>query len=152
MPTISPRETLETMLGHLGFSFQIEETQRDQQITLNIVTRDASRLIGRDGHTLEDLQYLLNRMLQEKEETAPRVIVDVENYRKKEQGEFLNHIMELAEKVKQTGKEEILEPMNSYDRRQVHQAFAENPDISTRSEEVDARFKRIILEPRKPRS
>jgi spoIIIJ-associated protein len=126
----------------------VEETNQGGRIVLNIRTRDAGRIIGRDGHTLEDLQYLLNRILNRHDENAPGVIIDVEGYRQKEKQDFLGRIRELAEQVRRTGRPLALAPMNSFDRRLVHQAFAEDPDIATQSEEGTARLKQITLVPR----
>ncbi len=139
------RETLELMLGHLGLVFEVEEMEPAGRHVLNIRTRDGGRLIGRDGETLEDLQYLLNRILNRHEENAANVIVDVEGYRQKEKQDFIGRIRELAEQVRRTGEPFILAPMNSFDRRLVHQAFAEDPEIATQSEEGAARLKAITL-------
>ncbi len=142
------RETLEMMLGHLGLVFEVDEIQQGARCVLQVRTREAGRLIGRDGHTLEDLQYLLNRILNRHDESAAGVIIDVEGYRQKESQDFLGRIRELAEGVRRTGEPFVLAPMNSFDRRLVHQAFADDPDIVTRSEEGTARLKQITLAPR----
>jgi spoIIIJ-associated protein len=139
------KEVLESMLGHLGLVFEVEEMEPSGRLVLNIRTREAGRLIGRDGHTLEDLQYLLNRILNRDEEGAANVIVDVEGYRQKEKQDFLGQVRELAEQVRRTGHPVSLDPMNSYDRRLIHQAFVDDPEIATQSEEGSARLKRIIL-------
>src|SRR5277367_648272 len=139
------RETLEIMLGHLGLVFEVEEIEQAGRLVLNIRTREAGRLIGRDGHTLEDLQYLLNRILNRSEEGTTNVIVDVEGYRQKEKQDFLGRVRELAEQVRRTGRPLVLAPMNSFDRRLVHQAFADDPEIATQSEESTARLKQITL-------
>jgi spoIIIJ-associated protein len=139
------RETLELMLGHLGLVFEVEEMEPAGRQVLNIHSREAARLIGRDGHVLEDLQYLLNRILNRSEEGAANVIVDVEGYRQKEKQDFLGRIRELADEVRRTGHPLVLAPMNSFDRRLVHQAFAEDPDIVTQSEEGAARLKQVTL-------
>ena len=144
----SARETLELMLGHLGLVFEVEEIEQGGRCVLNIRARDAGRLIGRDGHTLEDLQYLLNRILNRNDESAANVIVDVEGYRQKEKQDFIGRIRELADQVRRTGRPLVLAPMNSFDRRLVHQAFADDPEIITQSEEGAARFKQITLVPR----
>jgi spoIIIJ-associated protein len=143
------RETLELMLGHLGLVFEVEEIEQGGRSVLNIHARDAGRLIGRDGHTLEDLQYLLNRILNRNDESAATVIVDVEGYRQKEKQDFIGRIRELAEQVRRTGHPLVLAPMNSFDRRLVHQAFADDPEIVTQSEEGVARLKQITLAPRR---
>ena len=75
------RELLENMLGHLGFAFTLEEEKRGDDVVLHVRMQNPSRLIGREGETIDDLQFLLNRMLVRGEEPAQRVIVDVENYR-----------------------------------------------------------------------
>jgi len=54
-------------------------------------------------------------------------------------------VRELADQVRRTGKPIALAPMNSFDRRLVHQAFAEDPEIATQSEEGSARLKQITL-------
>lgn len=139
------RETLELMLGHLGLVFEVEEMEPAGRHVLNIHSRESGRLIGRDGQVLDDLQYLLNRILNRSEEGASNVIVDVEGYRQKEKQDFLGRIREMAEEVRRTGQPVVLAPMNSFDRRLVHQAFAEDPQIATHSEEGTARLKQITL-------
>lgn len=142
----SPLELLDTMLGYLDFAFDIQESVADDgTITLQIYTAEAELLIGPHGQTLEDLQFLLNRMLLSKARHAPRVIVDVEHHRAMQQDSFLQKIRTLADQVRQTGRSVQLEPMNSYDRRLVHNAFKDDPQIKTFSPVDDARFKRITL-------
>ncbi|MFM8719476.1 MAG: single-stranded DNA-binding protein, partial [Chthoniobacterales bacterium] len=60
---MSPKETLDTLLGYLGFAVQIEEQPCEHGLVLQIYTSDADLLTGRNDETLEDLQYLLNRLL-----------------------------------------------------------------------------------------
>ena len=145
MSTQRARETLELMLGHLGLVFEVEEMEPAGRHVLNVHSRESARLIGRDGQTLEDLQYLLNRILNRSDETAANVIVDVEGYRQKEKQDFLGRIRERADEVRRTGQPLVLSPMNSFDRRLVHQAFADDPEIATHSEEGAARLKQVTL-------
>ena len=69
------------MLGYLGFVFEIEEQERDGHKVLQIFTHEADRLIGRREQTLDDLQFLLNRILQARNPKAARVVVDVDHHR-----------------------------------------------------------------------
>ena len=143
---MTPLELLDTMLGHLGYAFDIQEsTGPDGVLTLQVFTAESERLIGPGGQTLDDLQFLLNRLLQAKDRHAPRVIVDVEHYRTMQQDGFLREIRVLADQVRATGRPVQLEPMNSYDRRLVHNAFKDDPQITTVSPADDARLKRITL-------
>ena len=142
----TPQELLDTMLGYLGFAFDIQESvAEDGTITLQVYTAEAEPLIGREGQTLDDLQFLLNRLLQSKNRHAPRVIVDVEHHRAMRQDGFLHKIRVLADQVRQTGRPVQLEPMNSFDRRLVHNAFKDDAQIKSVSPPDEARMKRITL-------
>lgn len=146
MPThTSPRETLEIMLGHLGLSFIIEEEERPAGRTLHIRTPDAARLIGRNGRVLDDLQYLLNRMISHEEDSPARIIVDVENYRQQQIEQMLEQVRQAARRVRQEGTEVQLPPMNSFERRLVHNLFKDDPEVQSVSPEDSSRLKRITL-------
>jgi spoIIIJ-associated protein len=141
-----PRETLETMLGMLGFFCEIEETQNEAGgVVLQVHTAEKDRLIGRRGETLDDIQALLNRMLQAKHKGAPKVQVDVEHYRAMQEDKLVMRVRELSQSVRQTGKPLQLEPMNGYERRIVHNAFLEDPEVTTWSPPEEARLKRVTL-------
>jgi spoIIIJ-associated protein len=148
----SPKEILDTMLGYLGFVFEIEETQTEGgNLTLQIYTEESRRLIGRDGETLESIQFLLNRILQSRDKNAPKVIVDCEMYRSMREDKIVHHVKELAERVRISGRSLQLEPMNSYERRIVHNAFKDDPDVATWSPSDSARIKQITLIKRQPK-
>jgi spoIIIJ-associated protein len=140
-----PTETLQQILRHLGFDAQIEQHQLDDGIMLDVKAEDAGRLIGRQGQTLADLQYILNRMLFQRDATAPKVMVDVGGYRAQARDALVKKAQEAAEKVRRWGDVVELEPMNAFDRRIVHNALKDDPDITTQSVEVDGTNKKVIL-------
>ena len=143
---MTPKELLDTMLGYLGFVVQIEETKNEGgTLTLQIYTEESRRLIGRDGETLEAIQFLLNRLLQAKDKDAEKVIVDCEHYRSMREDRIVQRVRELADRVRITGRSLQLEPMNSYERRLVHNAFKDEPDVATWSPSDSARIKQITL-------
>ena len=144
----SPKETLELLLGHLGLAFEVVEEQRPTGPTLHILMSDPARLIGKNGKILDDLQYLLNRIISNEDDAPQRITVDIENYRRNQYSELLKKVIEQAEQVKATGEEAVLPPMNSFDRRIVHNHFANDPLIMSISEETDARMKSITLKRR----
>jgi spoIIIJ-associated protein len=144
------RETLENMLGHLGFAFTLEEEKRGEDQVLHVRMQNPARLIGREGEVLDDLQFLLNRMLARGEEPPPRVIVDVENFRREQEAALLDEIKELVDRVRTAGETVELPPMNAYERRIIHQAFKDDPKVETVSPEGPARLKRIRVRPRRP--
>lgn len=146
---MTPREALDTMLGYLGFVFEIEEQERDGHVVLQIMTHEADRLIGRRGQTLDDMQFLLNRLLQAQDPQAPRVIVDVDHHRAMRDDALAAKVRHLAEAVKSTGRPLQTDPLNSYDRYVVHNVFKDDPDIATWSPPDDAKVKRITIKLRK---
>jgi spoIIIJ-associated protein len=149
---MTPKELLDTMLGFLGFVVQIEEMQNEAgNQVLQIYTEESGRLIGRDGETLEAMQFLLNRLIQAKDKDAPKVIVDCEHYRSMREDKIVQRVRELAERVRITGRSLQLEPMNSYERRIVHNAFKDDPDVATWSPSDSARIKQITLLKRQPK-
>lgn len=146
---MNPRETLDTMLGFLGFVCQIDETASEGGgVLLQVDTPEAELLIGRRGETLEQVQYLLNRILQSEDHSAERVQVDVAHYRRMREDELVVRVRHVAESVRSTGLPVQLEPMNSYQRHIVHNAFKEDPEVMSWSPSDDARLKRITLKRR----
>jgi spoIIIJ-associated protein len=149
---MTPKELLDTMLGYLGFVVEIEETQSEGgNLTLQIYTEESQRVIGHDGETLEAIQFLLNRLIQAKDRDANKVIVDCEHYRSMREDKIVHRVRELAERVRISGRSLQLEPMNSYERRLVHNAFKDDPDVATWSPNDSARIKQITLLKRQPK-
>jgi len=147
--SINPRETLDTMLGLLGFPCQIDETADDHGIHLQVYTGEKDRLIGHDGALLEDIQLLLNRLLQARDKQAPKVQVDIEHYRAMKDDHLVQRVRQVADVVRQTGRSYQLEPMNAYERRIVHNAFKDDAEVMTWSPPDDARLKRVTLKRRR---
>ena len=144
------KEILEKILGTLGFAATVEVHNLDGELTLDVKTDEAGRLIGRQGQTLADLQYIVNRILFQQDQQAPKVMLDVGGYRSQAREALVKKAMEAAEKVRRWGDAVELEPMGSYDRRIVHHALKDDPDVETHSVEVDGTDKKaLILRPKK---
>ena len=141
-----PKNILENLLTRLGFEVTIEETELETGSLLNVKTEDdPGRLIGRQGRTLSDLQYLTNRLLIVQDKEAPKVTVDVGNYRTENTENLVKTAEEAAEKTRRWGEVVELEPMNAYDRRVVHQALTDVEDVTTESIEVEDTNNKVIL-------
>jgi spoIIIJ-associated protein len=140
-----PKETLEKILASLGFQTTVEEHKLEEGVLLDVKTDDAGRLIGRQGQTLSDLQYITNRLLFQQDATAPKVMVDVGGYRAQAREALVKKAQDSAEKVRRWGDTVELEPMSAFDRRVVHQALKDDPDVETHSVEVDGTDKKAIL-------
>ena len=133
------------ILSPLGFRYTLTTEAYEDGILLMISSPDARFLIGEEGDKLDDLQYLVNRLVQAKWETAPRVRVDCDRYRERAEAKLLRRARSRAERVLKTGKPIMMERLNAYQRRLVHNAMAEIPGIMTQSEESESRFKRITI-------
>jgi spoIIIJ-associated protein len=140
-----PKEVLEKILTSLGFEATVEEQKLDDGVLLDVKTDDTGRLIGRQGQTLADLQYIANRLLFQQDANSPKVMVDVGGYRAEARQALVKKAMDAAEKVRRWGDAVELEPMNAFDRRVVHQALKDDPDVETASVEVDGTEKKAML-------
>ena len=140
-----PKATLEKLLELLGFPAAVEEHTMDDSLLLDVKTDDSGRLIGRQGQTLSDLQYITNRLLFQQDNNAPKVMVDVSGYRASARDALVKKAKAAAEKVRRWGDVVELEPLSAFDRRIVHQALKEDPDIETHSVEVEGTDKKAIL-------
>ena len=140
-----PKTTLGKILELLGFSATVEQHTLEDGILLDIKTDDSGRLIGRQGQTLSDLQYITNRLLFQEDPTVPKVTVDVSGYRAQAREALVKKARDAAEKVRRWGDIVELEPMSSFDRRIIHHALKDDPDIETHSVEVEGTEKKAML-------
>ena len=141
----TPKEILEQLLQQLGFETTVDEHHLDDGLLLDVKTEDSGRLIGRQGQTLAELQYLLNRLLYQQDQSTPKVTVDVGGYRAQARDALVKKAKDAAEKVRRWGDVVELEPMSAFDRRIVHNALKEDPDVETHSVEVEGTDKKAIL-------
>ncbi len=150
--------TLNRLLTTLGYEFTLDLTEDEQanELSFMISSPDARFLIGTDGDRLDDLQYLINRIMQEEfdkserdeDDTlkeAPRIRVDCDHYRERAEALLLRRARSRAERVQKTGRPLQMEPLNAYQRRLVHNELAKMEGIVTESEQTESRFKRISI-------
>jgi len=140
-----PKATLEKILELLGFTASVEEHRLEDGLLLDVKTDDSGRLIGRQGQTLSDLQYITNRLLFQQDPSSPKVMVDISGYRAQARDALVKKAKEAAEKVRRWGDIVELEPLSAFDRRIIHQALKDDPSIETHSVEVEGTEKKAIL-------
>ncbi|MGE5460887.1 MAG: RNA-binding cell elongation regulator Jag/EloR [Solirubrobacterales bacterium] len=137
---------LEELLGRMGIEATVEPNLEDGTMYVDILGSgpeddDMALLIGRHGQTLEALQELARHVVMRKTELRCRIVVDVEDYKKRQRDRLVSKAREVAARVVRTGREEELEPMTPYDRKVVHDAVAavEGAESSSRGEDPDRR-------------
>ncbi|MBX0328087.1 KH domain-containing protein [Oscillochloris sp. ZM17-4] len=129
-----------------GQKGDIEET-----VTLHVEGADEEAMglmIGRRGETLRSLQFLLNLLVSRRVQKWPQVVVDVGNYRQRRQESLEGLARRMAERVRQTGRPLMLEPMAAYERRIVHLALREDKSIYTESS-GEGENRKIVIYPAK---
>ncbi|WP_322822419.1 RNA-binding cell elongation regulator Jag/EloR [Chloroflexus sp.] len=120
-------------------------------ITLHIEGADEEAmglLIGRRGETLRSLQFLLNLLVSRRVQKWPQLVVDVGNYRQRRQESLESLARRMAERVRQTGRPIMLEPMAAYERRIVHLALRNDKTIYTESS-GEGENRKIVIYPAK---
>jgi spoIIIJ-associated protein len=108
----------------------------EESITLHVegaAEEAMSLLIGRRGETLRSLQFMVNLLVSRKVQKWPQVVVDVGNYRQRRQESLEGLARRMAERVRQTGRPLMLEPMGAYERRIVHLALRSDATVYTES-------------------
>src|ERR1700744_3161154 len=140
-----PKETLEKILQLLSFEATVEQQSLDDGFLLDVKTEDSGRLIGRQGQTLADLQYIVNRLLFQQDPAAPKIMVDVGGYRAQARDALVKKAKNAARKGGRWGDVVELEPMTAFDRRIIHQALKDDPGVETASVEVEGTDKKAIL-------
>ena len=140
-----PKEILEKILALLEFPATVTEHKLDDGLLLDVKLEDSGRLIGRQGQTLADLQYITNRIAFQQDATSPKVTVDVSGYRLQAREALMKKAQEAADKVRRWGEPVELEALGSFDRRIIHHAFKDDPNVETQSIEVDGTEKKVLL-------
>ena len=127
---------------------QVINNEGADTIVLGIKTSNPGVLIGRQGHTLDALQYIVNIITNKEIEEPERrkIIVDIEGYKERREDIVSKYAREKAEIVKKTGKKIALCYMNAVERRIVHLVLQEEPLLSTYSEGTEP-FRRVIIVP-----
>jgi spoIIIJ-associated protein len=140
------QEILTQLLQKMGETCSIHGVQEANQINLIIEGDDAGLLIGKQGQTLEALQYLVTKILSKQTQKKPRVVIDIESYRERHKQSLMELAFKHGEKAKRIGKPVTLNPMNAHDRRIVHLALQNDKEIKTKSR-GEGLYKKIIIYP-----
>ncbi len=123
-------------------------SETDEEIIVDLVGPDVAILIGKHGQTLDALQFLIGVALGRSRLEGKRIILDAEGYRERHAETLRKKALDWAKEVKRTGQEAVLDPQPARDRRVIHTALADDPDVYTYSEgEGDHRH--VVISPRK---
>lgn len=117
----------------MGLDANVEAKKRDDYLKFILFSDNNSILIGRNGQTLDAIQVIVRSSIQNLTGFRVNIIIDVKDYREKQQRNLERTIKNIAFNVKKTGVTSTLDPMNSYERRLVHSICSKIKGISTES-------------------
>jgi spoIIIJ-associated protein len=144
-------EFLEGLVARMGLTAEVEPTLEDGTLYVDILgegpdDEDMGLLIGRHGQTLEALQEVTRVVVGQRSGMRARILVDVEEYRRRQRSRLEARAREIAHRVARSGRPEELEPMNPFERKIVHDAVAGVPNVTTasRGEEPE---RRVVVRP-----
>ncbi|MGJ8634040.1 MAG: protein jag [Luteolibacter sp.] len=141
-------KTLDAMLGHLGLAAEIQIQETEDGPCLQILSSEKEAIIGNNGDRLDDIQYLVNRIIRRQMPEAVRVKVDCEHFRSMQEDNLQEEVREMINLVKTQSKTYRLRPLNAYYRRLAYNVIAEDDEITATSPSNNDRLKRISISPK----
>lgn len=138
---------LQKIIKNMGITAVIETKTREEIPTFNIVAPDVSILIGKNGRTIEALQNITRQMLNTELNTYYRFLIDVNDYKAQRKVRLEKTAKYTAKEVAKTKVEAHLEPMNSYERRIIHNVLTNSKDVITESEGEEPN-RHVVIKPK----
>jgi len=126
------QEILRSMLPLLSFEAKLTSSTEGGGVRIKMECEDAGRLIGRRGSTVNEIQFLLNRILQRRHKTVPRIFLDADGpheSNEKVDEHLITRIQGVTDQVRRWGESAELGPMNAHDRKAVQDMFANDQEI-----------------------
>jgi len=150
------KSVLETLLSLMELSasvapstalFEEGEEGTAESITLEIEGEDLGILIGRRGQTLSCLQYIVRLIVGQQTKVWLPIIIDVEGYKRRRHDALQALAWRMAEQVSTQKVPFALEPMPAFERRIIHLALADHPDVTTQSS-GDGEDRKVVILPK----
>jgi spoIIIJ-associated protein len=123
------------------------QRQPDGSIRLFVEGPEMGVVIGKHGATINALQYLVGLIVQKRSGERIRLVIDAEGYRSRREQALKEMALTYAQRVKETGHEAVLDALQSYERRIIHNTLSDDPDVFTYSEGEEP-DRRVVISPR----
>lgn len=128
------KKYLENLLSFFGLNTDVVASADEDVIELKVPSTHLNGfLIGHNGDTLRSLQFLVSTTLRNHDALLHRINIDIADYKAQRADRLVNKIKDILDNVLESGEPRSLEPMNAADRRVVHQAVSEYPELTTES-------------------
>lgn len=144
------QETLEQLLKKLSTPFRKIRIEKrdDNTYRVNIESEEPSLLIGHHGENIGALQHLLKTMIWKKGENGPNLVLDIDDYRKRQEENVIKMAERKVEMVRRTQAPQPLPAMSPYFRRVVHLHLAEKFDDIMTESVGEGDFRHIQIKPK----
>ena len=140
------KQLITGLLERIGAKTEVEGFVKEGSLHLEIKSDQEGILIGTHGRTLDSLEILINRMVNKRLIRPVRVVLDIDDYRKRRADTLTKMALRLGEKAKRRGYPLTIGPFNAQDRRLIHIALKEDPSIRTESL-GEGKLKKITIIP-----
>ncbi len=147
-PVDTARAFLEKVTRAMGLTVSMSVSEDEDCVTINLRGEDLGLLIGKHGQTLDALQYLMNLVSQRDAKDRLRIVLDIEDYRKRRAETLEQLALRLADRAKRSGERVVLEPMTPHERKIIHMSLQSDSRIETFSEGQEP-FRRVVITVRK---
>lgn len=125
------KDYMKTLSKTMDLPIQVEIRVEDTNFQIQLFSENNAILIGKDGRTMNAIQILLKQAVQNQIDYPLHIHLDVSNYRAKQEHNFEYEIKKLMKEVQKTKMDMKLEPMNSYQRRMIHNLAPKFTNITT---------------------
>ena len=143
-PIQSAKSFLEQVIASMKLAVVMEQAEEDGHTLFRMQGEGLGVLIGKHGQTLDALQYLVNLVANKESKERIRIILDVEDYRKRRAEALTALAQRIASQVKRSGEQVVLEPMNPHERKAIHMALQHDRRIATCSE-GDEPYRKVVI-------
>ncbi len=143
--TQTVRETVTALVRPIvGEITALEVNVEENRVLVKVESEDSGLLIGREGQHLAAVQYLAARIITTKMQVQVRIQLDTGDYHQRQDDRMQSLALMLADRLRKTGRSQSTRPMSAYQRRVIHLALQDEPDVQTRSV-GDGVLKRVII-------
>jgi predicted RNA-binding protein Jag len=142
------RDLLDQILQAMDVPAEVgAQRQPDGSVRLLVEGHEMGVVIGKHGSTINALQYLVGLILQKRTGERTRLVIDAEGYRNRREQALKEMALTYAQRVRESGHEAVLDALQSYERRIIHNSLADDPDVFTYSEGEEP-DRRVVISPR----
>jgi spoIIIJ-associated protein len=127
------QRVLNAICGGIGLETTVHVGQGEHGLVATVEGDDLGLLIGKHGHTIDAVQYLVNATVLRGEENAAPIVVDAQDYRRRREAVLRDTAERAVQELLATGQPVSLEPMSSAERKVVHLVLQDHPQVETES-------------------